>query len=78
MTLPFALARNHCFEQGNKRTALEAAILFLDMNGYGFEAPDRPELGVLICRVIEHRFTEASFEDVIRPWVVPLPDEVDE
>ena len=78
MTLLFGIARNHCFEQGNKRTAFEAAIIFLDLNGYALDAPDRAELAELICRVIEHKFSEAEFEDLIRPWVIPLPDEVDD
>lgn len=30
----FNLITNHIFQDGNKRTGLEIAILFLDMNGY--------------------------------------------
>jgi death-on-curing protein len=30
----FGLARNHCFVDGNKRVALDAAIVFLLDNGY--------------------------------------------
>jgi hypothetical protein len=31
---------NHPFQQGNKRTALTAAKVFLQFNGYSFVAPD--------------------------------------
>ena len=36
----FHLARNHPFVDGNKRTALASALVFLDQNGYEVDAPD--------------------------------------
>ncbi|WP_431273884.1 type II toxin-antitoxin system death-on-curing family toxin [Variovorax ureilyticus] len=36
----FAIARNHPFVDGNKRTAFVALELFLDLNGYGLDASD--------------------------------------
>lgn len=74
VTLLFGLARNHPFEQGNKRTAFEAALIFLELNGYGFEAPDTPALAALIIRVITHELSEAEFEAAIRPFVTALSD----
>ncbi len=35
-----AIARNHPFIDGNKRTAFVALELFLDLNGFDFIAPD--------------------------------------
>lgn len=35
-----AIARNHPFIDGNKRTAYVALELFLALNGYGFDAVD--------------------------------------
>jgi death-on-curing protein len=35
----FGLARNHPFNDGNKRTAFISAILFLQLNGRTFHAP---------------------------------------
>ncbi|MCU0354217.1 MAG: type II toxin-antitoxin system death-on-curing family toxin [Cytophagales bacterium] len=32
----FNIIANHIFSDGNKRTGLEAALLFLRLNGYGF------------------------------------------
>lgn len=34
----FGIARNHPFVDGNKRTAFVAALLFLQLNGYGIRA----------------------------------------
>jgi death on curing protein len=36
----FGLSSNHCFLDGNKRTAYVVAEAFLDLNGYAMDAPD--------------------------------------
>lgn len=36
----FALARNHPFVDGNKRTAFLVAVAFVELNGCRFEAPE--------------------------------------
>lgn len=36
-----SLAKNHCFIDGNKRTAIASAALFLWMNGFDLEAEHR-------------------------------------
>lgn len=71
VTWLFGIARNHPFQQGNKRTAFEAAVIFIEANGYAFGAPDRTELADAITDVISHRTTEAAFEAMIRPLVTP-------
>ncbi|HZC15513.1 MAG TPA: type II toxin-antitoxin system death-on-curing family toxin, partial [Caulobacteraceae bacterium] len=48
VTLLFGIARNHAFEQGNKRTAFEAALIFLLANGYVYDGPDCAEIAQLI------------------------------
>lgn len=35
----FHLVQNHGFADGNKRTGLNAAIVFLELNGYGLDWP---------------------------------------
>ncbi len=35
----FRIARNHSFNDGNKRTALPALYTLLGLNGYDLEAP---------------------------------------
>lgn len=36
----FGLAKNHPFIDGNKRIALAAAVVFLELNGYRFDASE--------------------------------------
>ncbi|MBS2004984.1 MAG: type II toxin-antitoxin system death-on-curing family toxin [Cyanobacteria bacterium SZAS LIN-5] len=48
----YHLARNHPFIDGNKRTALAAALVFLSFNGYEVFA-DQTELGDLVIAVSE-------------------------
>ena len=36
----FGLAKNHPFVDGNKRIAFAAAVMFLELNGYRFEASE--------------------------------------
>lgn len=38
--LSFGLARNHPFLDGNKRIALTLGVVFLEINGCGFNAPE--------------------------------------
>jgi prophage maintenance system killer protein len=57
---------NHPFQQGNKRTALTAAKVFLQFNGYSFVAPDSEPLGALIERSITGMISEAVFLKAMR------------
>ena len=50
--LILGVGRNHPFEQGNKRTALAAAILFIQNNGWVLDHPDTDDFGPLIEAVI--------------------------
>jgi death-on-curing protein len=36
----FGLVKNHAFVDGNKRTGFTVAVLFLELNGYRFQAPE--------------------------------------
>jgi len=75
VTLLFGIARSHAFEQGNKRTAFEAALIFLFANGYLYNRPDSEEIAQFITDVIMRQKTEADFETAIRPFIEPLPPE---
>jgi len=70
-TLIFGIAKNHPFEQGNKRTAFLSAVLFLEQNGYIFSCANNEILGKAIEFVINDQLTEAEFREIIRPYVVP-------
>ena len=50
--LLLGIARDHPFEQGNKRTAFAAADAFLYLNGYQLDAPDGTPLADLMVQAI--------------------------
>lgn len=78
VTLLFAIASNHPFVQGNKRTAFEAAILFLRLNGYEWVAPDTQVFAEQMIKVIEGETDISDFYAVFEPFVVPTADDDDE
>ena len=62
-----AVARNHPFMQGNKRTAFEAMIGFIGANGYHFEISDHTPNADYLIAAIEGRMTDDEFIESIRP-----------
>ena len=60
-----ALAKNHPFIDGNKRTAFVAAELFLFLNGYVLEAADA-DCVLTMLRVAEGSTSEEDFAAWIR------------
>lgn len=68
--LLLGIGMNHPFQQGNKRTALTAAKVFLQFNGYTFVAPDSEPLGALIERSIVGMISEASFLKAMRSCAI--------
>ncbi|HEX8468366.1 MAG TPA: Fic family protein [Allosphingosinicella sp.] len=71
VTLLLGIARNHPFGQGNKRTAYEAADIFLYINGWNLALADRTAAADLIINVIIGAAVEADllelFEKAVRP-----------
>jgi death-on-curing protein len=63
--LLFGIARNHPFQQGNKRTGLTAAVVFLRLNGYMLTAPDTARFADIIVKVITGKFSEKRFIKVL-------------
>jgi death-on-curing protein len=45
----FGFARNHCFSDGNKRIALAAIDVFLQINGYELTAPEPDAVVVMLA-----------------------------
>ena len=70
--LMFGIARNHPFEQGNKRTGFLSAVFFLERNGYTFAFSDSELMRKAIVFVLEGQMTEGEFIELIRPSVVPF------
>lgn len=53
----FGFARNHCFPDGNKRVALAAADIFLQINGHALTAPE-PEAVNIILELAEGQLSQ--------------------
>lgn len=59
------IAMNHPFADGNKRTALAAALVFLDLNGIEVRDEDA-ELADMVLDMIQHRRDKAWVADELR------------
>lgn len=64
----FHLVKNHPFVDGNKRVALEAALLFLEINGYSIESTD-DELVNLVLQTIQGEFSKQQIAEFFRSHV---------
>ena len=71
----YGIARNHGFADGNKRTALVTADLFLMLNGY--ELTSMPAENVLtILGIAEGSLSEEDLARWIRNNIQELPDDL--
>lgn len=61
----FHIVKNHPFLDGNKRTGLLSALVFLDVNGVVLER-ESPSLYNLTMAVAEGRATKEAIEGVLR------------
>lgn len=59
--LCYALAENHCFNDGNKRTASLATLSFLENNSISIENIDQIDLGYKTLDLLLHRMSEEEF-----------------
>ena len=64
--LLFGIARNHPFQQGNKRTAFAAMIGFLKANGTTFTGGDDVNWADDMVAVIDGSLSQAVFADRLR------------
>ena len=64
----FHIVRNHPFVDGNKRTGAVAAIVFLDLNGKEFDAPEK-DLEMLVLQVARGATDKARVVEFIRQHV---------
>ena len=63
----FGLARNHPFQDGNKRVAAVTMIVFLELNGCQLAAPE-DELVQMLTGVAGGTVSEAALARWIRHW----------
>ncbi len=64
--LAFGIAKNHPFEQGNKRTAFAAMVGFLAINGFALRLRDDTACSSAMLAVIVGQETEEQFADSLR------------
>ncbi len=69
--LMLGVARNHPFEQGNKRTAFLAGDAFIAINGYELMLPDDDSVADAFVDAITGAMSETAFTDLIREYVQP-------
>ena len=67
----FGIARNHAFVDGNKRIAIVAAGLFLELNGYRIETSDA-HLYNFVLGVAAGEIDEDGATRFLRDFTVPL------
>ena len=72
VSLIIAIARNHPFQQGNKRVAFTAGALFLELNGYDFELADTTAAADLLVAILEGAAQAEELEQIITPSVSPF------
>lgn len=70
----FHLTKNHPFLDGNKRVGFAAAVTFLHMNGYRFEAKDR-EAEMMVLQVASGKLDKAGTAAFLRDHCEPLPEQ---
>jgi death-on-curing protein len=63
------LVRNHPLPDGNKRTALLAMLMFLDLNGYRWTETDQDEIAQVIEWLAARTMAEEDFIDWVRARV---------
>ena len=73
-TLMLSVAKNHPFEQGNKRTGFLAAQAFLRLNGYTWRVPNRQWVADLFIAALSDSDAEHVLRVGIRLFVSQQPE----
>ena len=68
----FGLARDHPFQDGNKRIAFLTAVVFLGLNGYDLEVSDEDVVANIVA-LAAGRLSEAKLAAWIRRNMRPTP-----
>ena len=70
----YGIAKNHAFEDGNKRTAFVALYTFLGLNGYDLDAPEAEVVSVMTA-VADGTLSEDGLGDWVRSRAQDSPSE---
>lgn len=65
----FHIAENQPFLDGNKRTALNSAMVFLELNGFVFPSEDDLTLYHAMIAIAERRLDKAGLAELFRAMV---------
>ena len=78
VTLLLAISQAQAFVDGNKRTAMFAALVFLELNGCTFDGDDEL-LAILLEDAVSRPQDEAraTIAEWMRPQIITHPDERD-
>jgi death-on-curing protein len=68
----FHIAENQPFVDGNKRTALNAALVFLDINGWVVSDPDQLLYDAMVA-ISARRLDKPGLAELLRKLAVPDP-----
>ena len=66
----YGLATSHPYQDGNKRIAFLAMVVFLGLNGWELEAPETEVVTTLVA-VASGRCTEAELAGWLRAHIIP-------
>jgi death-on-curing protein len=64
----YHIGRNHAFADGNKRTALHCALVFLDLNGIDLDLPV-DEVEQFVLNVVTGQLTRDETAEQFRKWM---------
>lgn len=65
----YSLCKNHCFEDGNKRTALVTMLVLLDINGYNINNLNHNSMYDLIYNVAEGSSNKNNITDWLYEYI---------
>jgi death-on-curing protein len=65
----FHIVGNHPFLDGNKRVGAVACLVFLELNGYEFTAPEK-ELAEIVFALARGEVSKADIAIFVRKWTV--------
>jgi death on curing protein len=66
-----SLANAHGFAEGNKRTALRAAVAFVEANGYAFDMPQQPHAIDRLLGYFDGKLGQSGVVEWFRFWMTP-------
>ena len=69
--ISWALIKGHAFNDGNKRIAFAALVMFLELNGYGLTCSEVEETA-MVLRAAASEIDEAAWTEWVESVAVPL------